>query len=107
MAARIAKTRGAPAADAARDGRQRILARLRSVEGHVRGVIEMVERDAYCIDVLRQTGAVQSALGGVDRLLLERHLHHCVSRALRSQDAAEKDRVLAELLEVFQAGGRR
>lgn len=86
---------------------QRIVARLRSIEGHVRGVIEMVEKDQYCIDVLRQTGAVQSALSRVNALILERHLHHCVSRALRSQDAAEKERVLGELLEVFESGGRR
>lgn len=88
-------------------GKQRILARLRSAEGHVRGVIEMVEREGYCIDVIRQTTAVQSALDRVNALLLERHLNHCVSRAIRSQDARARERVIAELLDVFEAGGRR
>lgn len=84
--------------------REKILARLRSVEGHVRGVIEMVEREAYCIDVIRQTKAVQAALDKVDALLLERHLNHCVSRAIRSERAADRERVIAELLDVFAAG---
>jgi DNA-binding FrmR family transcriptional regulator len=93
---------------AAKDARekQRLLARLRSVEGHVRGVRQMIEKDAYCIDVIRQTGAIQSALDRVNALLLGRHLHHCVSRAIRSQDGAERERVLAELLDVFEARRR-
>lgn len=88
-------------------GKQRILARLRSAEGHVRGVLEMVEKDQYCIDVIRQAKAVQSALEKVNALLLERHLHHCVSRAIRSQDLGERERVIGELVDVFEAGGRR
>ncbi len=88
-------------------GKQRILARLRSALGHVRGIAEMVERDAYCVDVLRQTKAVQAALDRVSALLLDRHLRHCVSRALRSQDAGERERVLAELLDLLAGGGAR
>lgn len=87
-------------------GKQKILARLQSVEGHVGGVLQMVEKDAYCIDVLRQMGAIRSALERVSALLLERHLHHCVSRAMRSEDGAERERVLGELLDVFEARGR-
>ncbi len=86
---------------------EKIVARLKSIEGHVRGVLDMVGKDAYCIDILRQTNAIESALDRVNALILERHLSHCVSRALRSSDAAQKERVLDELLEVFQAGGRQ
>jgi DNA-binding FrmR family transcriptional regulator len=82
--------------------RAKVLARLRSVEGHVRGVIEMVERDRYCIDVIRQTRAIQAALDRVNRLVLEGHLGHCVSRGLRSADAGERERVIGELLDVFE-----
>lgn len=88
-------------------GKQEILARLRSIEGHVRGVMRMVEEDAYCIDVLKQTKAIHSALDRVNALLLERHLHHCVTTAIRSEDPQERERVIAELLEVFEAGGGR
>lgn len=78
-----------------------ILARLRSVEGHVRGVAEMVGRDAYCIDVIRQTDAIQAALDRINALLLDRHLHHCVSQAIRAPQPSERERVIGELLEVF------
>lgn len=84
-----------------------ILGRLRSIEGHVRGILRMVEEDAYCIDVLKQTKAVQSALDRVNVLLLQRHLNHCVTTAIRSDDPGERERVIQELLEVFEAGGAR
>ncbi len=87
-----------------------VLARLRSAEGHLRGIIRMVEDDAYCIDVIKQTRAVQSAIEKTNALLLERHLNHCVSTAIRSDSPQERERVIAELLDVFENGraaGRR
>ncbi|MBM3449390.1 MAG: metal-sensitive transcriptional regulator [Armatimonadetes bacterium] len=84
--------------------RQRVVTRLRSIEGHLRGIIRMVEEDQYCMDVLTQTHAVQRALDKVNALLLERHLHHCVTAAIRSEDQTARDRVIAELLDVFEAG---
>jgi DNA-binding FrmR family transcriptional regulator len=95
--------RKAPTDPASKD---KVLARLRSVEGHVRSILDMVESDAYCIDVLQQTSAVRSALAKVEAILLERHLEHCVRRASRSDDPKERDQVLRELLEVFEAGRR-
>lgn len=86
---------------------QKILARLRSVEGHIRAVAKMVEEDAYCIDVLRQTKAIQAAVARVDSLLLERHLGHCVSKAIRAGDATERERVIAEILDVFEASKQK
>lgn len=86
--------------------KEKILARLRSIEGHVRGVLRMVEEDAYCIDVLKQTKAIQAALDRVNAMLLERHLNHCVTTAIRSNDPLERERVIGELVEVFEAGGR-
>ncbi len=83
--------------------KDKIVARLKSIEGHVRSVAEMVERDVYCIDVLQQTGAITAALAKVENLLLERHLHHCVQTAVRSDDVKERTRVLRELAEVFDA----
>jgi DNA-binding FrmR family transcriptional regulator len=88
-------------------GDERILARLRSAEGHLRGVREMVEKEAYCIDVIRQSRAVQAALDRVNALLLERHLNHCVSRALRSTDRGEQQRVMSELVDLFGRESRR
>jgi len=82
--------------------KDKILTRLRSAEGHLRGVMQMVEEDGYCIDVLRQTKAVHAALSKVESLLLDRHLQHCVTRAVRSDNSRERTRVFAELLDIFQ-----
>ncbi len=89
-----------------RENADKVLTRLKSVEGHVRGVQEMVEKGAYCIDVIRQTKAVQAALDRVNVLLLEGHLQHCVSRAIRSEDRSERERVIRELLDLFEARGK-
>jgi DNA-binding FrmR family transcriptional regulator len=85
---------------------EKILTRLKSVEGHLRGVAQMVENEAYCIEILQQTKAIHAALSKVEALLLDRHLHHCVSRAVRSGDAGERERVIAELLDVFEQSRR-
>lgn len=87
-------------------GTDDILRRLRSVEGHVRGVGRMVEEDVYCMDVLNQVLAVQRALKKVSGLLLDRHLHHCVTRAIRGEDDDERERVIDEILEAFHASSR-
>jgi DNA-binding FrmR family transcriptional regulator len=84
--------------------KEKILARLRNVGGHLGGIIRMVEEDQYCVDVIKQTKAVQGALGRVNALLLERHLNHCVSAAIRSENPRERERVMSELLDVFENG---
>jgi DNA-binding FrmR family transcriptional regulator len=77
------------------------LKRLKTVEGHMRGIIRMVEDDAYCIDVLRQIQAVQAALNKVSVGILEEHLNSCVTTAIRGENPAERERVLKEITDVF------
>jgi DNA-binding FrmR family transcriptional regulator len=76
--------------------------RLKSVEGHVRGILRMVEEDRYCVDIIRQVQAVQRALDRVNSLLLEGHLQTCVTQAIQDEDPAERERVIGELMEVFE-----
>ncbi len=78
------------------------LKRLKNVEGHLHGVIRMMEEDAYCIDVIRQIQAVQAALNKVSAGILENHLNSCVTTAIRGEDAAERERVLQEITDVFE-----
>lgn len=85
---------------------EEIVRRLRSVEGHVRGVERMVGDGAYCIDVVNQILAVQRALKKVSGLVLDRHLHTCVTSAIRSESPEERERVIDEILDVFEATGR-
>ncbi|MCS6827793.1 MAG: metal-sensitive transcriptional regulator [Caldilinea sp.] len=86
--------------------KRELINRLRSIEGHVRGIERMVEDDAYCMDILRQIKAVQQALERVSALTLENHLNTCVTTAIRSQDETEKARVVAEIMDVFKATGK-
>lgn len=83
--------------------KQQLLNRLKSVEGHVRSIERMVEDEAYCIDVLHQTRAIQRALDRFNQLILQRHLNTCVTTAIRSDDAHERERVIGELLQIFEA----
>ena len=80
--------------------------RLKSIEGHVRGVRRMVDEGAYCIDVVNQIVAIERALKKVSALVLDDHLHSCVANAMQSRDPAERERVVEELMQVYQAAGR-
>ena len=80
-----------------------IVNRLKSIEGHVRGVEKMVEDDSYCIDIVNQISAIQSALHKVNALVLDRHLHTCVTTAIRGDNPDERERVINEIMGVFNA----
>jgi DNA-binding FrmR family transcriptional regulator len=86
--------------------KQAIVNRLKSVEGHVRGIRRMVEQDAYCINVINQNLAVQRALEKVNGLILEHHLQTCVTTAIQGDDPSERERVITEIMAVFEATGK-
>jgi DNA-binding FrmR family transcriptional regulator len=79
-----------------------VVKRLKNVEGHVRGIEQMVENGTYCIDVIRQIQAVQAALDKVSNLILDGHLHSCVITAVRGENPDDRERVLAEIVDVFE-----
>jgi CsoR family transcriptional regulator, copper-sensing transcriptional repressor len=85
-----------PAAPGYHADKAAVLARLRRIEGQVRGLQKMVDNDTYCIDVLTQVAAATSALQSVAVRLLDEHLRHCVAGAAQADDAAETDRIIAE-----------
>jgi DNA-binding FrmR family transcriptional regulator len=82
------------------------LRRLKTIEGHVRGIERMVENDAYCIDLIRQIEAVQAALSKLSATILDGHLHSCLITAVRGEDITERERVLAEIAEVYTLASR-
>jgi DNA-binding FrmR family transcriptional regulator len=84
------------------DDKAAVLARLRRVEGQIRGLQRMVESDTYCIDVLTQVSAATRALESVAVQLLDDHLRHCVAHALQSDDATETDRILTEATKAIE-----
>lgn len=72
--------------------KERYLARLKRIEGQVRGLQRMVDEEQYCIDILTQVSALQSALKGVALGLLDDHMNHCVRHAAEAggEEAEEK-----------------
>ncbi len=76
--------------------------RLARIEGQVRGVARMVDEERYCIDILTQLSAVDSALEAVALNVLNDHVRHCVSRALASGDTQDAETKTDELLEAVQ-----
>ena len=80
------------------DVKKAMIHRLNRIEGQVRGVKNMLESDAYCIDIINQTAAIRSALNAFSSLLLERHIQNCVSRGIGTGD----EEVLAELTETIK-----
>ena len=86
--------------------KDKMIKRLKSIEGHIRGIQRMIEEDKYCIDVIKQALAVKSAVDKVNALILESHLKSCVTTAIRSSKLVERERVIAELLDVFETSGR-
>ena len=77
---------------------KKLIHRLNRIEGQIRGIRGMLERDAYCADILTQSAAVSAAMNGFNRALLNAHLHNCVVRDIRAGD----DSVVDELTELLQ-----
>ncbi|WP_284642317.1 metal-sensitive transcriptional regulator [Paenibacillus silviterrae] len=74
-----------------------LVSRLNRIEGQIRGVKGMIEKDTYCDDVLNQIAAIQSALNSVGRILLEGHMRSCVVERLEQGD----EEVIEELLKTM------
>jgi DNA-binding FrmR family transcriptional regulator len=80
--------------------------RLNRIEGQVRGLARMVDEDRYCIDIVTQIAAVRAALGRVEQEILRDHVAHCVDHAIKSGNAAEQRRKVAELMDVLARSQR-
>ncbi len=75
-----------------------LVKRLHRIEGQVRGIERMVEDDRYCIDILTQIAAVNTALESLAFTILDDHVNHCVAGALASGDEADAEEKTRELL---------
>ncbi len=81
-----------------KDMQERIAHRLKISRGQLNKVIEMVEKDEYCIDIIHQSQAIQKALKEIDNLMLENHLKSCVADAIQNGDDTK---AVAEVMSVF------
>lgn len=85
--------------DDARVSQEKLIRRLKIIEGQVRGLQEMLLRDAYCIDIITQTSAVKQALSNVEDALLEAHIRTCVVDQMKAGRDAQ---AVKEILTVYQ-----
>ena len=78
---------------------QKLIRRLKIVEGQVRGLQDMIEKETYCIDVITQTSAIKQALSTIEDLLMESHLSHCVVDQIKKGETAK---ATDEILKVYR-----
>ena len=78
--------------------RRKLVNRLSRIEGQIRGIKGMLEKDAYCADILTQSAAVSAAMNSFNKELLSSHIHSCVVRDIRQGD----DSVVDELTDLIQ-----
>lgn len=90
-----------PSKPRSKDEKQAIINRLKRIEGQVRGIQKMVEEDRYCVDILVQLSAIQSAVKQVGFTVTERHFHHCVTDAIQSGQGHETIDELMTVLKQF------
>ena len=85
------------------DTKQDALKRLSYLAGHLEGVRRMIESDAYCPDVLKQTHAVRKAISKLETRILEGHLNSCVAEGMRD---GRQEQVVSELMELYEVANR-
>ena len=79
-----------------------LIHRLNRVEGQIRGIRGMIEKDAYCVDILNQVSAATSALNSFTRVLLENHIRTCVAEDIRRGQDAKLEELLATLQKLMK-----
>jgi DNA-binding FrmR family transcriptional regulator len=79
------------------------LKRLNYIDGHLHGVRRMIEEDAYCVDILKQSFAVRRALEKLEQLMLEGHLRTCVVEGIRD---GREEQVVGELKDLYELANR-
>jgi len=79
--------------------KEKILKRLKRIEGQVRGIQKMIEDDKYCIDIITQTSAIKSAISSVEDEMLEAHLMHC---AEKQATGGQTKKLQEEILQVYK-----
>jgi DNA-binding FrmR family transcriptional regulator len=82
--------------------KKEILNRMNYFIGHLQAVKNMVEKEAYCIEIIHQNAAVCEAIKKVNELILENHLETCVTQAIKGKDEKERRKKLKELLGIYK-----
>ena len=85
-----------------KDLKKRSLHRSRIIQGQLEGLIEMIENEQYCVDIMTQSLAIQRALRSLNKLILENHLRTHAAGAIASADSDVQEKVLKELVDLYE-----
>ena len=77
----------------------KILQRLKIIEGQVRGLADMVDKDVYCVDVITQSSAIKQGLSNIENILMEHHLSNCVVKQIKE---GKSEKAVDEVLKVYK-----
>jgi CsoR family transcriptional regulator, copper-sensing transcriptional repressor len=81
------------------NNKESVVRRLKIIEGQVRGLIDMVDKNTYCVDVITQTSAIKQGLSNIEDILLGEHLSHCVVNQIKGGD---EEKAVDEVLKVYK-----
>ena len=79
--------------------KQKLIRRLKIIEGQVRGLQKMIDKDTYCIDIITQTSAIKQGLSNAEDMLMEGHLGHCVVKQIKK---GQISKATTEILKVYK-----
>lgn len=84
------------------DEKRLLINRLSRIEGQIRGIKTMVEKDAYCVDILTQSAAVKAAFNSFNKELLRRHMQGCVVRDIKAGDESAVDELMDIIIKLMK-----
>jgi DNA-binding FrmR family transcriptional regulator len=87
--------------------KQRTAHRSKIIEGQFKGLGKAIDREAYCMDILTQSLAIQRSLASLNKLILENHLRTCATDQLLSDEKADQERAIEELLSLYELANVR
>lgn len=87
--------------------KQRATHRVKIVEGQFKGLHKMIEEDAYCMEILTQSLALQKSLASLSKLVVEHHIHTHIQNALKSDDTVQQEKALLELSQLYELSNVR
>ena len=82
--------------------KKRAIHRTKIIEGQIKGLEKMIDNEAYCMDVLTQSLAIQKSLSSLNKLILENHLRTHITEMFQSDDAKQPERAMQELLGLYE-----
>jgi DNA-binding FrmR family transcriptional regulator len=87
--------------------KQRTLHRAKILEGQMRGLQKMIEKEEYCIDILTQSLAIQKSIGSLNKLMLENHVRTHIKESLHSDSEKAQEQAIKELLGLYELSNVR